>query len=110
MCWQYLDLGPAVNDLAATAHRLRVMCDAYGLVERDEVVEAILWWQDRCWRGVEAGAADGDPATVRLRDSGAVRSVRSAYRWVAAHRVELEAALTWSVLTAVFCRATNSPV
>ena len=39
VCWQYLDLGPVVNDLAATSHRLRLMCDAYGLADRSQVVD-----------------------------------------------------------------------
>ena len=54
MCWQYLNLGPAVDDLNAASHRVRLMCDAYGLDDRSPVVETILWWQDRCWRGIDA--------------------------------------------------------
>jgi hypothetical protein len=50
----------------------------------------IMWWQDRCWRGIQAGAAAGDPAMVRLRADGAVREVRAAGRWVARHRAELD--------------------
>ena len=55
-----------------------------------------MWWQDRSWRGIQAGADAGDPAMVRLRDDGAVRDdsavreVRAAFEWVAAHRSELE--------------------
>jgi len=49
-----------------------------------------MWWQDRCWRGIQAGAAAGNLAMVRLRDDGAVREVRAAVRWVAEHRSELE--------------------
>ena len=90
MCWQYLDLGPAVHDLAATSNRLRLMCDAYGLADRSQIVDAVLWWQDRCWRGIESGAETGDAAMTALRDSGAVRSVRAAYDWVIAHRAEIE--------------------
>jgi aminoglycoside phosphotransferase (APT) family kinase protein len=93
MCWQYLDLGPAVDDVPATAHDLRLMCDAYGLTDRSAVVDTILWWQDRCWRGIETAAAAGDAAMVRLRDSGAARSVRAAHDWVVGHRRELAAAL-----------------
>ncbi|MFD4644220.1 phosphotransferase [Lentzea sp. NPDC058436] len=88
MCWQYLDLGPAVDDLAATGEQLRVLCDAYGLDDRSQVVEMILWWQDRCAEGIE-----NDPALARLRESGAVRSVRNAQTWVAENRTGLEAAL-----------------
>ncbi|HEX5403758.1 MAG TPA: phosphotransferase [Pseudonocardiaceae bacterium] len=94
MCWQYLDLGPAVDDVDTTVRHLRVMCDAYGPVDRGRVVETILWWQDRCWHGIEAGAAAGDAAMIGLRDSGAAGTVRAAYEWVVAHRAELETALT----------------
>ncbi|HVV23991.1 MAG TPA: hypothetical protein VHF06_31445, partial [Pseudonocardiaceae bacterium] len=87
------DLGPAVDDVPATAHDLRLMCDAYGLTDRSAVVDTILWWQDRCWRGIETAAAAGDAAMVRLRDSGAARSVRAAHDWVVGHRRELAAAL-----------------
>jgi len=93
VCWQYLGLGPGVTDLDRAARRVRMICDAYGLNGRDALVETVLWWQDRCWRGIEAGAAAGEPAMVRLRDNGAARSVRDAYRWVAQHRDELNATL-----------------
>ncbi|WP_291418649.1 phosphotransferase [Actinophytocola sp.] len=90
MCWQNLDLGPAISDLAVTCDKLRAMCDAYGLDDRSGLVGTILWWQDRCWRGIETEAAAGHPAMRRLRDSGAARSVREARDWVAANRVDLE--------------------
>jgi aminoglycoside phosphotransferase (APT) family kinase protein len=93
MCWQYLDLGPAVHDLAVTLTQLRMICDAYGLVDRSEVVETILWWQDRCWRGIDAGAQAGDAAMVGLRAAGAVKSVRAAYDWVLEHQGEIQAGL-----------------
>lgn len=50
MCWQYLGLGPAAADVVAASHRVRLMCNAYGLSGRSRVVETILWWEDRCWR------------------------------------------------------------
>lgn len=93
VCWQYLDLGPAVTDIAEAARHMRLICDAYGPIARDRVVDTILWWQDRCWRGIEAAATTGDTAMARLRDSGAVDAVRCAYNWVADHRGELDAAL-----------------
>jgi Phosphotransferase enzyme family len=93
MCWQYLDLGPSVQDLATTSNRLRMMCDAYGLADRSQILDTILWWQDRCWRGIESAADSGDAAMTALRGSGAVRSVHAAYDWVLAHRAEIEAAL-----------------
>jgi hypothetical protein len=93
VCWQYLDLGPCVAEPADAGRRMRLICDAYGLSDRSGLLEAILWWQDRCWRGIEAKAAAGDPAMTRLRDSGAARAVRSAFNWVTSHRAELAARL-----------------
>jgi hypothetical protein len=91
VCWQYLDLGPGLSDPADAGRRMRVICDAYGLTDRGGLLETILWWQDRCWRGIEGKAAAGDPAMIRLRDSGAARSVRAAIDWVSGHRAELAA-------------------
>jgi Phosphotransferase enzyme family len=91
VCWQYVGLGPGLSDADTAGRRIGVICDAYGLADRDGLLEAILWWQDRSWRGIEDGAAAGHPAMIRLRDCGAARSVRDAFDWVAAHRDELAA-------------------
>jgi Phosphotransferase enzyme family len=93
VCWQYLDLGPGVADLVAASRRMRLICDAYGLPDRGELVNTIVWWQDRCWRGIEAQASAGDPAMTRLRESGAAAAVRAAYDWTVRHRVALAAGL-----------------
>ena len=89
VCWQYLGLGPGAA-VGPAARGIRLICDAYRLDGRDEIVDVIMWWQDRCWRGIQAGAEAGEEAMVRLRDDGAVREVRAAFEWVAAHRSELE--------------------
>jgi len=52
-----------------------------------------MWWQDRCWCGILAKAEAGEPAMIRLRDSGAAGSVRDEFDWVARHRDELAAPL-----------------
>ncbi len=93
VCWQYVGLGPDLADAADAARSVRLIADAYGLADRSRLVETILWWQDRCWRGIEAAADAGEPAMARLRDLGAAREVRAAYRWTAAHRSMLERAL-----------------
>ncbi|MEV0641567.1 phosphotransferase [Streptomyces sp. NPDC050619] len=93
VCWQYLDLGPGVADVPQAAFRIRLVCDAYGLDGRDGLIDTILWWQDRCWRGIEAGAARGEPAMVGLREAGAVDEVRDAWEWVAGRRRVLESLL-----------------
>lgn len=93
VCWQYLGLGPSVGDASEAARRLRLIADSYELVDRRDLVSVILWWQDRCWRGIEAAADSGDLAMIRLRDAGAVTEVQEAYQWVSDHRVNLDRAL-----------------
>ncbi|MFI0484924.1 phosphotransferase [Actinomadura sp. 9N215] len=93
VCWQYVGLGPDIVDVGEAARRVRTVCDAYGPVDREALIDVILWWQDRCWRGIAAAAAAGDPAMLRLREAGAVGEVQAAYAWVERHRVELASVL-----------------
>jgi hypothetical protein len=79
VCWQYLDLGPGVSDPLLAGRRVRLVADAYGLRDRGALVDTVLWWQDRCWRGIGTAADAGDPAMVRLRDSGVADRMRAAY-------------------------------
>lgn len=92
-CWQYVGLGPDC-DVTAAGQAVRVMCDSYRLADRSHVVVTVLWWQDRCWRGIERAAAAGDPAMMQLRDSGVVTGIRAAYDWVSGNAETLRAALT----------------
>ncbi|MGW4026605.1 phosphotransferase [Streptomyces sp. NPDC005009] len=93
VCWQYVGLGPEVADAGGAARRMRLIADSYGLSNRKRLVSTVLWWQDRCWRGIETGADAGDVAMVGLRDAGVVREVQGAYQWVFDHRGVLEHAL-----------------
>lgn len=93
-CWQYIGLGPHHPDATQAGHTMRLMCDAYGLDDQTEVIDTVLWWQDRCWRGIESQAEAGNPAMIRLRESGASAEVRAAHAWTESHRSTLEAALT----------------
>ncbi|MET9293317.1 phosphotransferase [Streptomyces sp. NPDC003077] len=93
LCWQYLDLGPGVTDLPATARRVRTICDAYGLEDRDRerLAGVILWWQERCWRGIEEAAERGEAAMIRLCRQGIPERIRAAQRWVSEHLAVFEA-------------------
>jgi hypothetical protein len=93
VCWQYLDLGPSIADPEAAGQRVRLICDAYGMTDRSTLIDTIGWWQDRCWRGIAAEAAAGDPAMARLRDTGAVTAIRAAHAWVTRHHATLNAQL-----------------
>ncbi|MET9341362.1 phosphotransferase [Nonomuraea sp. NPDC003804] len=88
LCWQYAGWWEG-NDPAEVSRRSRVICAGYGLADRSPLVETVLWWQDRCWRGIDRAAEAGDPAMVRLRASGAVDRVKAAYAWARRHREEL---------------------
>jgi hypothetical protein len=94
VCWQYLDLGPDVASPHRAARLIRAVADAYGMADQSTLVDTILWWQDRCWRGIEAGAEAGDPAMIRLRDLGGAHQVREQFRWTADHRHTLRQGLT----------------
>jgi Phosphotransferase enzyme family len=89
VCWQYIGLGPDVTDIGAAARLVGVVADGYGLADRAGLVDTILWWQDRCWRGIEAAADAGEPAMVRLRDLGTVEEIQAQYAWTAGHRSHL---------------------
>ena len=89
VCWQWLDLGPGVPDVAEAARRIALIADAYGLIERGDLIPAILWWQDRCWRGIETAAVDGDPAMQRLVSDKVPDQIRQSYAWTVAHQHEL---------------------
>ncbi len=93
MCWQYAGLSPRTTDPGEAARNVRVIADAYGLRDRGALVDTVLWWQDRCRRGIDTAADAGDPAMVRLRAAGVVQDVEAAYRWTWAHRQLLEQAL-----------------
>jgi hypothetical protein len=93
MCWQYPGLGPGVNNVAEAARQVRVICDAYRLPDRRPLIDTILWWQDRCWRGIEAGAAAGNAAMFGLLAAGVPEAVRQEHAWVAANRAALTAEL-----------------
>jgi hypothetical protein len=67
---------------------MRAVCERYRLTDRAEVLNVVLWWQDRTWRGIDA-AADVDPAMARLRDTGVSAAIRETYEWVREHRATL---------------------
>ncbi len=90
LCWQYVNLGPGIGDPAAAGARVALIADAYDLDDRSILIETVLWWRDRCWRGIESAANAGDAAMWRLRELGAVSEVRDAFRWTLAHRSVLE--------------------
>ncbi|MFD2077829.1 hypothetical protein SAMN05421678_12466 [Actinopolymorpha cephalotaxi] len=92
VCWQFLDLGPRRASAAGPARLVALIADAYGLLPRDraDLVETILWWQDRCLRGLAASDAAGAGDEVA---AAAVEDVRASYAWMAEHADQFAAAI-----------------
>lgn len=81
LCWTYTGINPTA-DPGLIRHRVRVCLDAYEWAGTDdEVVSAMLWWQDRCHRGIRAEADAGDPAMQALVSNGVMDEVRNDYDW-----------------------------
>lgn len=89
VCWQYLGLGPELTNVPETARQIRLICDTYGHMNPQAVVDTVVWWQDRCWQGIEAGADRGESAMMRLREQGVTTAIRAARDWVADRRSAL---------------------
>jgi hypothetical protein len=71
--------------------RARTRLDGAG---RAGLVDRILWWQDRCWRGIQQPIDRGPKSVGRLKDAAAVDAVRAGYDWTFRNRRILDAALT----------------
>jgi hypothetical protein len=93
IAWQWA--ANTASSPAAAAQRIRVVVDAYGLDPdgRSNLVDTILWWQDRCWRGIQAQIDERNPAVRRLVEADAVGAVRADFEWTLHHRPALDAAL-----------------
>jgi hypothetical protein len=92
MCSTFLALGPSC-DLDEAARMVRVLTDAYGLADRDRLIDTIIAVQDRCWRGIETAAACGDRRAIAMREGGIVGEIRDCHQWTVEHAVTLQAAL-----------------
>jgi Phosphotransferase enzyme family len=89
VCWTFTGIGPGAA-VARSRHRIAVVLGAYDFHgDVEDVLDTVLWWQDRCWRGIEAEAVAGDPAKAALRDAGVPARVRATYEWTRRHRREL---------------------
>jgi hypothetical protein len=84
VCWQWLDLGPRVTDIDDAARKITLICDAYGLQDRTELLPTVLWWQERCWNGIEAAARQGNAAMRQLVDNGVSTAIKDAESWTRA--------------------------
>lgn len=75
------------------ARRTRLFCDAYGLVDRDRVVDLVIERQLAARTAIAQGAHAGDPAYQRLWELGAGDGIQQQVHYVETHRHEIEQAL-----------------
>lgn len=78
------------NQPGSRSWRCRTFCE---ILDHVRLVDTIVWWQERCWRGIDTAAARDDLVMAGLRDRGAVAEVRAAHAWTVRHRTELITAL-----------------
>nr|WP_238341615.1 aminoglycoside phosphotransferase family protein [Actinopolymorpha rutila] len=95
ICWTYPSarFAPDRPDPKALGRLMRLMCDAYGLIDRSELIATVLTRHDQTWRGIADLADAGHPGYQLLRELGSVEFGRANYDWTKAHRAELERAL-----------------
>ena len=77
-----------------TLERLRLFADAYGLAERDAMVDAVLDAHERCYRVVGAAVDRGHERFGRMwRDEGGSARADRTRAWIASHGPQMRAAL-----------------
>jgi hypothetical protein len=81
-----------LGEFEPRARRSRLLCDAYGLHDREGLVDRIIRRQRTVYRVFKDGARAGDLAYARLWEMGAGTGIRNQAAYVEAHRPELESA------------------
>ncbi|MHB1924700.1 MAG: phosphotransferase [Acidimicrobiales bacterium] len=92
-CWQFLDLGYPGCDPSVTAGLLSVMCDAYGLDDRSQLLPMITGIQEESASGIEALARGGEGPYIGLVDRGTPAALRRVRQWVLDNWETLESRL-----------------
>jgi hypothetical protein len=95
--WHWATLGGDA-DPVELGRRCRLLCDAYDAaggspLPRGELVDVMLGQLDGTWRGIAAGADRDQPGMRRLRETGAVDTVRGWQEWLLRCRPTVESAL-----------------
>jgi hypothetical protein len=91
-CWQYAEFG----EVDRVVTQWRALLDGYGPADTTDLVDTILWWQNRTADGIESAAATGDPAMTDLLNLGVPAAVRRGRDWVSTHTAVLDSALELS--------------
>ncbi len=82
-----------VKEFEPRARRARLLCDAYGLSDRREVVDMVIERQLAARAAIEHGAKAGNPAYQRLVELGAGDGIGRQVNYVEQNSRELQQAL-----------------
>jgi len=92
LCWAFA--GPTADDTPdAVALRWRRILDAYGLVDRGEVVHISIAKIERCMEDIVREADRGSTRHQVLEDRGDHHNMRTTLEWLSRHQVGLGAAI-----------------
>ncbi|TME77548.1 MAG: aminoglycoside phosphotransferase family protein [Chloroflexi bacterium] len=92
-CWVTLFSESKLFSVSERAQRLRLFCDAYGLVDRSELLATIRLRNDHVARFIEARARAGEPGFVTLARWDTPAKMDDDLAWLDQHRSTFEHAL-----------------
>ena len=90
--WTFLELGSNIP-VDVQANKIRMLCEAYGLVVGDNLVDAILEQQDKILANREMSAKNATDEEAREFSASRVDIIRSEIEWVKANRSVLVGAI-----------------
>jgi hypothetical protein len=74
----------STGDLAAPGlrvHDLAHVCWTFTGIGPEADRATIIWWQERCRRGITEQADRGEPGSRALRDRGVIEEIRAQEDW-----------------------------
>lgn len=81
VCWTFSGLRLEA-DADLVKRQIRTVVEAYGWDgSLQEVVDSMLWWQERCWKGIIEEAHAGSVTSQAMINDGIVAEIQRDYEW-----------------------------
>ncbi|MHA7984264.1 phosphotransferase [Rathayibacter sp. CAU 1779] len=81
VCWTFTGIRRGA-DANLVKSQIRTVTEAYRWDGRlREVIDSMLWWQNRCWEGIVAEARAGNAQSQAMVDDGIVTAIQRDYEW-----------------------------
>jgi hypothetical protein len=88
--WTFLELGNPDIDINTQVRRIKVMCDAYGLTDKEFLVEAIVSEQNRVLEIRKCMAVSGKDSEIKDFSKDRIKVIKEEIKWVKRYRKEIE--------------------